>query len=201
MRASGITDFADPAVILPIAAGTLFILAATGWRRGAVAWVAAIGGTLCLILALKLRFFACDQLIPEERIRNPSGHTAAAAVVYGSIGITVVQSALNIRRWVVPFTIAIALPIAIVIGASRLELDLHSMAEVVTGGCIGVAGAVSFVILAGPPARNLRVVRLLAIAVAVIALLHGVRMSVEASLKGIATDIRSVVPGTSAPVC
>jgi membrane-associated phospholipid phosphatase len=201
VRTSGITDFADPAVILPIAAATLLILIATGWRRGVVAWIAAVGGTLCLILLFKLRFFACDQLIPEARIRNPSGHTAAAAVVYGSIGITAAQSLLNVRRWLVPFTIAIALPIAIIIGASRMELDMHSMTEVVIGGCIGIAGAISFVALAGPPAHNLRVVRLLVIAVAVIALLHGARLSVEADLKGLAGDIRKLVPETSAPVC
>ncbi len=188
-------------MIIPIVAGTLLILAATGWRRGVVAWIVAVGGTLCLILALKLRFFACDQLIPEEGIRNPSGHTAAAAVVYGSIGITVAQSVLNVRRWLVPFTVAIALPIAIVIGASRLELDLHSMAEVVIGGCVGVAGAVAFVMLAGPPAHNLRAVRLLVIAVAVIALLHGVRMSAETHLKGLATDIGKFVPEARAPIC
>src|SRR5437899_8867236 len=88
--ASRITDFADPAVTLPVTAAIFFMLAGAGWRRGAIAWVAAVGCTLCLILVLKLRFFACDHVILEDRIRNPSGHTAAAAVVYGSLGITVV---------------------------------------------------------------------------------------------------------------
>jgi membrane-associated phospholipid phosphatase len=201
VHASGITDFADPAVLLPIAAATLFVLVVRGWRRGAIAWVTALGWTVGLILILKLRFFACDQLIPEERIRNPSGHTAAAAVVYGSLGITIVRSTLDLRRWLIPVTIAMTLPIVVVIGASRLNLDQHSIAEVIAGGCIGIAGAVSFVLLAGPPTHNLGVIRLLLVSVMTIALLHGIRVSIEGPLEHLATDIRNIVPGTRVPVC
>ena len=71
-----ISDFADQAVTLPLAVGTGLLLAASGWRRGAIAWMVAIGATLGLIVLLKLRFFACEG-------GNPSGHTAAAAAVYG----------------------------------------------------------------------------------------------------------------------
>jgi hypothetical protein len=37
---------------LPLAAGIALLLALSGWRRGALAWTAAIGGTLALILLL-----------------------------------------------------------------------------------------------------------------------------------------------------
>ena len=132
-------------------------------RRGALAWTAAIGGTLSLILFLKLRFFACDHLLTEARPGNPSGHTAAAAAVYGGLLAIAICSIWNIQRWALPCTVAIAVFLAVVIGASRLILDLHSMEEVVVGGTIGVVGAVSFVMLAGPPLRGVRMLRVVAI--------------------------------------
>lgn len=56
VNAAGVTDFGDQGVLLPLAAGIALLLALSGWRRGALAWTAAIGGTLALILLLKLRF-------------------------------------------------------------------------------------------------------------------------------------------------
>ena len=165
------------------------MFALSGWRRGALAWSAAIGGTLGLILFLKLRFFACDQLLLEARLRNPSGHTAAAAAVYGGLVTTVVRSIWNIRRWALPCTVAIALLLAVVIGASRLMLDLHSMAEVVVGGAIGVGGAVSFTVLAGPPSPAVRMSRVVVMSLLLIALLYGIRMPAEAAIKSVATRL------------
>src|SRR6267142_1179921 len=80
-----VTDFGDQAVVLPLAVGIALIFALSGWRRGALAWTAAIGSTLGLILFLKLRFFACDHLLTEARPGNPSGHTAAATALYGGV--------------------------------------------------------------------------------------------------------------------
>ena len=65
-NAAGVTDFGDQGVLLPLAAGIALLLALSGWRRGALAWTAAIGGTLALILLLKLRFFACGHFLPDS---------------------------------------------------------------------------------------------------------------------------------------
>ena len=153
---SGVTDFGDQAVVLPLAVGIALIFALSGWRRGALAWTAAIGATLALVLLLKLRFVACDLFSPAARPGNPSGHTAAAVAVYGGIVWIVIRSTWHNKRWGLTCTVAIAVFLAVVIGTSRLILDFHSMAEVVVGGMIGVGGAVSFVVLAGPPLRNVQ---------------------------------------------
>ena len=189
INAVGVTDFGDQAVVLPLAVGIALMFALSGWRRGALAWAAAIGGTLALVLFLKLRFLACDHLLLEARLRNPSGHTAAAAAVYGGLVATVMRSIWNIKRWALPCTVAIAVPLAVVIGASRLILDLHSMAEVVVGGAIGVGGAVSFIVLAGPPSHAVRMSRVVVMGLLVIALLYGLRMPAEAAIKSVAANL------------
>jgi membrane-associated phospholipid phosphatase len=190
VNAAGVSDFADQAVVLPLAVGTALMFGLSGWRRGALAWSAAMGGTLGLILLLKLlRFFACDHLLLEARAKNPSGHTAAAAAVYGGLVAMVVQSVWNIERWALSCTAAITLPLAVAIGQSRLMLGLHSTAEVVVGGAIGVGGAVAFVALAGPPPHPFRISRVVIVGLIIIALFYGFRMPVEAAIKSIATTL------------
>jgi membrane-associated phospholipid phosphatase len=182
-----VTDFGDQAVVLPLAVGVALIFALSGWRRGALAWTAAIGCTLGLILFLKLRFVACDQFLPDARPGNPSGHTAAAAAVYGGLVAIVMRSIWD--RWALPFTVAIAVFLAVVIGESRLILDTHSMAEVVVGGAIGVGGAASFVVLAGPPLRSVRMLRVVAMGLLIVLMLYGFRLPAEAAIKSVAINI------------
>lgn len=187
--AVGVTDFGDQAVVVPLAVGIALLFALSGWRRGALAWTAAIGSTLSLILFLKLRFFACDHLLTEAPPGNPSGHTAAAAAVYGGLLAIAMRSIWNVKRWALPCTVAIAGFLAVVIGASRLILDLHSMEEVVVGGTIGVVGALSFVMLAGPPLRGVRMLRVVAIGLLIVFVLYGFRITAEAALKSAATNL------------
>ncbi len=199
--AAGITDFADQAVVLPLAAATFALFGFMRWWRGTIVWMTTIGCTLALILLLKLRFFACNHAIPEELVRNPSGHAAGAAVVYGSLAITMVRSVWNMKRALVPSTVAIAASIAFVIGASRLQLDKHSMPEVVVGGGIGVVGAILFVLLAGAPTHNLRPVRLFIVTLLVIAVFHGMRVSFEAGLEKVANDVRNILTMIDVRIC
>ena len=184
--AVGVTDFGDQAVVLPLAVGIALILALSGWRRGALAWTAAIGGTLSLIVFLKLRFFACGPLLPGTPPGNPSGHTATAAAVYGGLAAIILRSTWDNKRWAFPCTVAIAVFLAVVIGASRLILDLHSMAEVVVGGTIGVGGAVSFVMAAGPPLRSVRMLHVVPIGLLIIVVLYGLRLTAEPAIKSVA---------------
>jgi membrane-associated phospholipid phosphatase len=184
-----VTDFGDQAVVFPLAVGIALVFALSGWRRGALAWTVAIGSTFCLILFFKLRFFACDHPLTAARPGNPSGHTAVAAAVYGGLVATIVRSKLSSKRWALPCTATIAVFLAVVIGASRVILDLHSMTEVVVGGTIGVAGAVSFVILAGPPLRGVRMLRVVAIGLLIVTIFYGFRITAEAAIRSVATDL------------
>ena len=190
VNAAGVTDFADQGVLLPLAAGIALLLALSGWRRGALAWTAAIGGTLALILLLKLRFFACGHFLPDSGVGNPSGHTAAAAAVYGGLVAMILRFIWDDGRWAFFCAVITGVLLAVVIGRSRLILDLHSMAEVVVGGAIGIAGAASFVVLAGAPSHAVRIERLVLTGlVAAVAMLYGFHIPAEAAIKSIATSV------------
>jgi membrane-associated phospholipid phosphatase len=189
VNAVDVTNFGDQAVVLPLAIGIALVFAVSGWRRGALAWTSAIGGTLALILLLKVRFFACGDLRPGSSLGNPSGHTAATAAVYGGLSAAIVRSLWNDERRALLCAVAVGTLLAIVIGMTRLMLDLHSMAEVVVGGAIGVGGAASFVLLAGPPSPAVRIERVVATGLLIVAVLYGNRLSAEATIKSIATAL------------
>src|SRR5258708_37332759 len=95
----------------------------------------------------------------------------------------------NNKGWALPCSVAIAVFLAVVIGASRLILDLHSMEEGVVGGTIGVVGALSFVMLAGPPLRGVRMLRVVAIRLLVVFMVFGFRIKAEAAIKSAATKL------------
>jgi undecaprenyl-diphosphatase len=180
-----ITDFGDQAVLLPLAIVVALGFAAAGWRRGAVAWTAAIGTTLATVLLLKLSFWACGHLLADGIVRSPSGHTAAAAAIYGGLLAVVARPVAGHRRW----TLACALSVALVIGTSRLALGVHNALEVTIGGIVGVCGALAAVSLAGPPPSTMRISRMAAMTMFVVMLLHGVRMPAEAAIRTAALDI------------
>lgn len=181
-----ITDFGDQAVLLPLATAIALIFLLSGWRRGAFAWTVAVGATLGLILLLKLVFLACGHLIPEARLVSPSGHTAASAVVYGGLAGIAMRSVTNNKYWLFACTLSVAVLCAIVFGATRLRMGVHSMPEVLAGGMIGVGGAVSSTALAGVPSSTLRLWHVAAAGLVIFVLLHGVHLPAESHIKAIA---------------
>jgi hypothetical protein len=180
-----LTDFADQAVILPVAAAVAIVLAAIGWWRGALWWILAIGLTFGSMLALKLGFLACGPVFEPWTLRSPSGHTAAASVVAG--GLAVLLSGRKVA--VVP----VALLAALAIGISRVVLGLHSVPEVVVGAAVGIAGAAVLSRMVGPPPARRPVWALVAAAVVAV-MLHGVRLPAEAAIGRVAVGSLDFVP-------
>jgi membrane-associated phospholipid phosphatase len=180
-----LTDFADQAVVLPVAAAVAIVLAAQGWRRGALAWIAVVAITLGVILVLKMSFLACAPVFSHWALRSPSGHTAAASVVAGGM-VALVAGRLRA-------VLLVALLAAVVIGSSRLELGFHSPPEVLIGAITGVGGAALLSYLAGPPPAR-RPVSLLAVAFVVAMLLHGMRLPAEAAIWRISIGALDFVP-------
>ena len=184
-----ITDFGDQAVILPLAATVALIFLISGWRRGALAWTVAVGATLGLVLLLKLAFLACGHLITDMQLQSPSGHTAAAAVVYGGLAGIALRTVTSNKYWLLGCTFAIAILCAAIFGATRLRLGAHSMPEVLAGGMVGVGGAISSTALAGVPSPAIRLSYVLAAGLGILLLLHGLHLPAESVIKSIAINI------------
>ncbi len=144
------TNFADQAVMLPVAAVIAAGLALAGWRRGLLGWMIAIPGVLGAVALLKYIFFACGVPLAETGIRSPSGHTAAAAAIYG--GAVVI-----LLRGRAPWLLLAAVPplLALLFGISRVAVGAHDVAEVLAGAAVGLAGAALLAAIAGrsPPMR------------------------------------------------
>lgn len=149
-------------------------LALQGWRRGALAWLAAVGGTFLVMLALKLVFLACWPVFWPMDIHSPSGHVAAATVVSGGLALLLARRRVSI--------LPIAALAGVVIGISRLVLGVHSVPEVVMGAVIGLTGVIVLVHLAGPVPR-LKVKPLVIAVVVVATVFHGLRLPAEAEIR------------------
>jgi membrane-associated phospholipid phosphatase len=180
------TDFADQAVLLPLAFVVAGCLGISGWWRGAGAWLLGVGATLIVMLILKVGFIACSG---DPLLRSPSGHTAAAAVVCGSLVVVLGGN----RRFALP----VALLAALLIGGSRLELGVHSWLEVVVGAAAGLGGAALTARYAGPMPRFQRN-RIVLAAVLVVVLLHGMHLPAEAHIRDIAGRIALYLPACRA---
>ena len=173
----GITDFADPGLVLPALAVLAAGLALMGWRRGALAWLAAMAGVGAAMLLLKLVFAAAGGIAD---VYSPSGHVAMAGVVAGGA-----WSLSRTPRWRTAAVLLTGALGAMGIGATRLLLGTHSLAEVLVAAPVGVAGAVALVRWAGlPPARLLRFAPAGAALIVAIAV-HGSHLTAERAIAGL----------------
>ncbi len=180
-----VTDFADQAVVLPVVAVVLALLALQGWYRGAVAWLVAVAGTFGMVFILKVGFLACAPVFGPVGLSSPSGHAAAATVLSGGL------AALMTARTAI--VLAAALLAGAVIGTTRLALGVHSWPEVVMAIAIGLVGVFALTRLAGTrPALRPRPI--MAGVVFMVVLLHGARLPAEVAIRSLAHRIAGFVP-------
>lgn len=174
-----ITNFADQAVILPLIFAITCTLAIVGWWRGALAWLVVMLATLGVLLLLKLSTVACG----PPALRSPSGHTAAASLVLGGLAVVLGRS----RRWQsVLFASGFG---AVLFGVSRLFLHEHTAPEVMTGGAVGIAGALVLARAAGLPPYPLQLRWLVGVVVVVALIFHGWRLDAEPRIDHSAMEI------------
>lgn len=183
-----VTDFADQAVILPLAVVVAVILWAQRRRRVAAAWLVAIFGVLGVVLTLKVACYACGGLLPilgpsRWALQSPSGHAASAAVVYGGVAALSVTRTRPGAASGMLAALVTAVAMAGLIGATRVQLGAHSLSEVAVAASIGVSGAVIFTWLAGPRVNNRSGLPIIAGVMLVLLVLHGYHLPVERSLR------------------
>lgn len=185
-----LSDFADLGLVLPLAMLVALALAALGRQREALAWGLAIAATFATMAVLKVLLFLVSGPEAWDAL-NPSGHAASGTIVYGGLlALLVGQRAPRLAVGLLG-----GLACGLLIGVTRLELRLHSVADVLVGTAVGLGGVLALVRLAGPaPAAPRRAGTPVLAAVAVVAILtfHGHRMLAETELRAIAAHLQSV---------
>lgn len=147
-----VTHLADPLTLWVVAVG---IGAWLAWRREPallLAWAAALGGNALLNPALKRAY---ERLRPPADLSGlvapgysfPSGHTSGAVVLFGMLAYLAWR--LLPPRWHLPAWMA-ALAAMLLVGASRVWLQVHWLTDVLAGlasggawlaVCVAAAGA------------------------------------------------------------
>ncbi|MBF0888692.1 MULTISPECIES: phosphatase PAP2 family protein [Gluconobacter] len=125
------SDFGDENILWPVMALTGLLLIVQARRKIFFQWLALVIVVFGGMLVLKLEFEACGRL-PGQNLYSPSGHTAGTTFVYGSM--IVLFGRLSIAGFMG------ALAIALLAGAARVWLHVHSVAEVCVGGALGMVG-------------------------------------------------------------
>ncbi len=145
-----ISNFADQAVVLPLATVAALGLGLARWWRGLGAWCVAVGGTLLAMLVLKILGVELAMHLGLPRPISPSGHVAGGCAVYGGMAVLLLRD-----RVPGPLMAAVPLLLVLVIGASRISLGAHTPGEVLAGSIVGLLGVGTLARLAGPrPSRT-----------------------------------------------
>jgi membrane-associated phospholipid phosphatase len=171
------TDFADQAVVLPLAIVVALVLGVMGWWRGVLAWAGAVCGTLAVMLVLKLCCLAIAEDLGFGTAASPSGHVASACIVYGGLAVLLLRGR-------VPVAVLAAIPAVIIVamGYSRMALGAHDLGEVIVGGVVGATGLFVLTVLAGPRPRPVAW-PVMGAAVFTIVALHGIHLEAEAAIR------------------
>src|SRR4051812_20321796 len=186
-----LSDFADLGLVLPLTGLVALTLAALGRRREAIAWCLAIVGTLGTMAVLKLLVFVAVGRPVGGGLVNPSGHTASGTVVYA--GLLALVTERLAPRW--PVALLAGLGFALLFGFSRLDVWVHTLADVLVGGAVGLGGVLVLVRLVGPRPAGARATDMpMVAAVALVAMLafHGQRLFADDELRALAAQVQSV---------
>jgi membrane-associated phospholipid phosphatase len=131
-----LTDLGDSALLVPASALLAVYLFYLGSRRTATAWLSALALCVALTALSKVAFAACGSLVPGLGVRSPSGHTSMSATFYGCAALMFAGDA---ERRVQAGLFGAGTALVLVIAATRVLLQAHSLGEVAVGLSIGVA--------------------------------------------------------------
>jgi membrane-associated phospholipid phosphatase len=134
-----LTDFGDPAVLLPLSLVFFLWLLMTRRLTTAMIWLLIVAASNAVLAILKVYFLACPA---GAALHSPSGHTCFSILVYGSV--TVALALAVKRRWMRNLIIGLGALFVAAIAMSRLLLGIHSALEIVLGAAIGGVGVAAF---------------------------------------------------------
>jgi membrane-associated phospholipid phosphatase len=181
---SAVTDFGDPAILLPLSVVMLTWLRSHGARQAVRSWMIAVGFCVALTALLKIILYACP---PASELVSPSGHTSLSVLIYGAIVLVI---AAEQRGWLRALILIIGASLIMAIAGSRLWVKAHSVPEVLIGMGIGVATLTLFAkCYLSSRTEGKRLLSLILATIVVTALLHGQELRAEALLHAISRHV------------
>jgi membrane-associated phospholipid phosphatase len=132
------TAFGNAEYLLPLVVGLAVALWATRQRDNARALALALCVVLALIVGAKIALMILWRGGP---LRSPSGHSALAAFVYGSIALVLWS---RVGNWFARILAVGCGALAIVVAVSRFVVGGHSRTETAVGLVFGALGALWF---------------------------------------------------------
>lgn len=139
-----VSRFGEMQMLLPAAFCAIWKLSQKETTRPlAFGWLASLMLAALLTTASKVAFIGWGIGIPEIDFTGISGHTMLAMAVYPLLFSTLAsqQAPLRQRLWM-----AAGFVLALLVGQSRLEIEVHSVSEVVAGVIVGGAVSLSMLI-------------------------------------------------------
>ncbi len=138
-----LTDFGNALV----ASAAAVVMLAWLWSR--LSWVSALAFLICLLGVLGsvvcLKLIAYDILPPVDQTSilalsegAPSGHTAFATIVYGSLAAILAVADRRRRAWAAAI---VCLGVILAVAVTRVTLDRHTAGDVVAGFLVAGIGA------------------------------------------------------------
>lgn len=122
-----------------------FLLVSRRYANAALVTCAIAGGALLNTL-LKIGFARprpdlVDHLVAVQSMSFPSGHAAASAITYLTLGALLART--ERRPTVRAYIFAVAVFLTLLIGVSRVFLGVHYPTDVLAGWCVGSAWALA----------------------------------------------------------
>lgn len=130
-----LTNFGDPYMTAPLAVAASGWLVATGRRRAALEWGAALACAIGLVALSKFVYAGWGIGIDALHFTGVSGHTMLGAAVYPLVAAIAARDGRRARAALGGLLFAFA------IGWSRVALGFHAWSEVVSGWALGAAAA------------------------------------------------------------
>ncbi|MGO4764723.1 phosphatase PAP2 family protein [Cupriavidus sp. 2KB_3] len=162
-------------------------------RANAVRWALTLGCAVALVVASKLAYMGWGIGSRAFDFTGISGHSTMAAAVLPVLARLLVPER---HRAMAALAVAASVAIAIVVGVSRLALEVHSPAEVVAGLALGFSASATFLAWS---ARPLRAAPRVVAGVVLLLALAAPHPSVSLPTHGMLERIASHLAGREAP--
>ncbi|PUA17166.1 membrane-associated phospholipid phosphatase [Glaciimonas sp. PCH181] len=144
---STFTHFGNSTVMLSVAVIiTIWLMTGSAWRM-AFWWCVLFGAGLLIVLATKIAFVGWGIGIRDLDFTGISGHAMRATAVMPVMLYLMLQ---NTRRPLLVAGVLLGLLFGVLIGISRLVVNVHSISEVVAGCLLGGIISIVFLLIAAP---------------------------------------------------